>query len=375
MSKDKPQSPKSSQQQVQVSQSTGKEETQTIVIQMPAVRRRGFWGRIVFYLLLVSVIFNVWMYLEFADYFSETTPPYERFLSGEPSGKNKIAVLKFTGTIMPPYTERFLQSIERATDDEDVKGIVLTIDSPGGFVADSHQIYHRLKQLSKKKPMLVVMKRMAASGGYYIAMGAGPETTIYAEPTTWVGSIGVIIPRYNITGLAKKLEIKSEPIITGKFKDSLDPMREMRPDEIELWSKIIDESFQTFMDVIVENRPGIERKAKIAADQAGNLTAIEELATGQIFTSSQSRKNRLVDKIGFEDEAIADLINKLKDRGIEDIRVVTYRHPRKMIDFILGNIEAEKSEDRWNRWINAFVPQPMYYFSSIPVMPFPTMPN
>lgn len=366
---------KSSQKQVQVSTSSGKEETQTIVIQTPNISRRGFWGRIVFYLLLVSVISNFWMYLGYQEYFSETAPPYERFLSGEPAGTNKIAVLKFTGTIMPPFTERFLESIKRATEDDDVKGIVLSIDSPGGFVADSHQIYHRLKQLSANKPMLVVMKRLAASGGYYIAMGAGPETTIYAEPTTWAGSIGVIIPRYNLTGLAKKLEIKSEPLITGKFKDSLDPMREMRPDEIELWSKIMDESFQKFMDVIVENRPGIERKNKIPANQVTNLTAIEEIATGQIFTSSQSLKNRLVDKIGYEDEAIADLTNRLKEKGISDIRVVTYGHPMTIWDYIFGNIKVEKSEDRWNRWMNAFVPQPMYYFSSMPVMPFPSVSN
>ena len=81
--------------------------------------------------------------------------------------------------------------------------MLLRIDSPGGLVADSHQIYHALNELREavEMPVYVSMARIAASGGYYIAMGAGPDGKIFAEPTTWTGSIGVMIPHYDVTGL------------------------------------------------------------------------------------------------------------------------------------------------------------------------------
>ena len=86
-------------------------------------------------------------------------------------------------------SEQDKKAIERAAKDDNVKGMLLAVDSPGGLVADSHQIYHRLKKFAEKKPIYVQMKRMAASGGYYIAMGAGTKGRIFAEPTTWTGSI------------------------------------------------------------------------------------------------------------------------------------------------------------------------------------------
>src|SRR4029077_5357237 len=118
------------------------------------------------------------------------------------------------GTIMPPFTKRILQSIDHAKDDKHVKGVVLVVDSPGGLVSDSHQIYHRLKELGKTKPIFVSMKSLAASGGYYVSMGAGEEGRIFAEPTTWTGSIGVIMPRYEVVELAKKVGIDSKPLKT-----------------------------------------------------------------------------------------------------------------------------------------------------------------
>src|SRR5207248_4028218 len=106
--------------------------------------------------------------------------------------------------------------IKKAKEDANVKGVLLAVDSPGGTVTDSHKIYHQLKELSEKKPVFVSMGSLAASGGYFVAMGAGTQAKIYAEPTTWTGSIGVIIPHYEVTELAEKAGIKALPLKTGE---------------------------------------------------------------------------------------------------------------------------------------------------------------
>jgi len=257
---------------------------QTIVIQQTEPRRgvRTWIMRLLLIALFVSVLFNFGLMATYDEYYSDAGSPRERFHSGERDVKDKIAVLRMSGTIMPPFSSRMLKSIERVRKDDDVKGVVLVIDSPGGLVTDSHQIYHRLKQLSAEKPMVVSMKRMAASGGYYIAMGAGQDAKIYAEPTTWTGSIGVIIPRYNLTEFVQKYGIKSEPLATGPYKDSLNPFREMRPDEEKLWREILEDSFGKFIGVIAENRSELDEQQ------------VRDLATGQVYTSQQALDNKLI---------------------------------------------------------------------------------
>jgi protease-4 len=103
---------------------------------------------------------------------------------------------------MTPFSDRVIKTIKKVRDDKDVKGVLLAVDSPGGTVTNSHQIYHELKKLAEQKPVVVSMGSLAASGGYFVAMGAGPKGKIFAEPTTWTGSIGVIIPHYEVTEVA-----------------------------------------------------------------------------------------------------------------------------------------------------------------------------
>jgi protease-4 len=336
---------------------------QTIVIQQIESTRwaRVWFFRMMFLALGLSVLLNFGLLATYQEYSSDIGSPKEVFLSGDEDAQDKIAVLKVTGTIMPPFTGRILKSIERIRDDEAVKGVVLVIDSPGGLVTDSHQIYHRLKQLSETKPMVVAMKRMAASGGYYVAMGAGPEATIFAEPTTWTGSIGVIIPRYNLTDFAQKYGIKSEPLTTGPYKDSLNPFRDLRPDEKQLWKEILDESYGKFIGVIAENRSQL------------NEQGVRDLATGQIYTSNQALENKLVDVIGYEDDALKDLKQQLKKTlNIEKFRVVTYQFQLTIFDLFADYVRAQQPERTWQTVLDATVPRAMYFFSWAPVMPVNT---
>lgn len=339
---------------------------QTIIIQQQPPRNASKWIiRLLLAALLISIVVNFSMYGRFQSYFSDVNPPYEKFHSGEASAGDKIALLEMNGTIIPPFTERFIKMIKQARKDESVIAAILVIDSPGGAVADSHQIYHELQKLRKEKPMAVVMKRMAASGGYYIAMGAGPESTIYAEPTTWTGSIGVIVPRYNAKVLAEeKLGVKSDPIKTGKFKDSLNPFRDLSDEERKLWEELIADSFARFKQVIADNRPGLSLKAK--APNAPPEKTIDFYATGRIFNANQAKKAGLIDEIGYLEDAIEAMKKKI-DR--DKVRVVTYEYPLGLLGILTGAAKANDPNRHLESLRALAVPQPMYYCGGLPILP------
>jgi protease-4 len=321
----------------------------TIVIQQPGAGWRGW----LFWLLMVglglSLMFNLMQLVAFSDYAGGTTSPYEKYHSGELTSSSKIARIVVGVTIMPPYTDRLLASIKKAAEDDSVKGVLLVIDSPGGLVSDSHKIYHKLKLLSDKKPVYVAFQGIAASGGYYVAMGAGPKGRIYAEPTTWTGSIGVIIPHYNVSELATKVGVSSDSLKTGPFKDALNPLKEMTPDEKAVWEEILKDSFDRFIQVIDEGRSNL--------DEAG----IRKLATGQVFTAPQALQNGLVDAIGYEDEALTALQQAV---GLTDARVIEYEHPQTLSDILLGGSAQSRvtMPDPLTAILESSVPRAMYLF-------------
>src|SRR5262249_6094014 len=122
------------------------------------------------------------------------------------------------------------RQIDHVRDDDDVKAVVLRVDSPGGTITGSDFLYHHLKKLTRDKriPLVVSMGGIAASGGYYISMAVGEaENTIYAEPTTWTGSIGVIIPHYDVSALLEKWEIKDDSIASNPLKMMGSPTRRL----------------------------------------------------------------------------------------------------------------------------------------------------
>lgn len=324
----------------------------TIVIQQP---RTSSWLTWLLLLALgTSMFFNLGLFAVTllswgSGDASERTPPLERFHSGDSSASEKIAVVEISGTIMPPFTERLIDTLKYLEEDRDVKGVVLLIDSPGGLVADSHQIYHQLGLLRAKRPKLpvyVAMSRMAASGGYYVAMGAGPDAKIYAEPTTWTGSIGVIIPRYNVSKLATDFGVRAEPLTTGPFKDALSPFREMSDEERTVWQGILDDAFHRFQEVIVSGRKNL------SADD------VRALATGRIYTADQAMENGLIDEIGYLDDAVAALQSELK---LSSAHVVKYEYPLSLSEVLFGSAEAAKPVDPLGELLESGVPRAMYF--------------
>lgn len=317
------------------------------------IKGKSFWTKILVFVLVISLFMNFSMISQNQEYYSDALGPMEKYHSGDKDTDNKIAIVSVDGTIMPPFTERVIDSIRKAKKDSNVKGVILSIDSPGGIVADSHQIYHELKLLTELKPVHVIMKRTAASGGLYVAMGAGKEAKIFAEPTCWTGSIGVIIPHYDLSGLAEKIGINPDSLKTGEFKDSLNYFKKMSESEIKLWEEIIDDAFQRFLNLIAENRPDL------------NYEDVKKLATGQVYTANQAKENKLIDEIGFEEDAIDSLKEKLQ---LSKARIVHYDHIPSFMD-ILGSSEANAAHEQWKSIMESTVPRAMYYFSWLPVTP------
>jgi len=203
------------------------------------------------------------------------------------------------------------------------------------------------------KPIFVAMKRMAASGGMYVAMGAGEAGKIFAEETTWTGSIGVIIPRYDASQLAEKIGVKTDSLKTGEFKDSLDPLRALSERDRVLWTHILDDSLQRFVKIVADNRKGLD------------VDKVKELATGQLFTAEEAKANGLIDEIGDEDAAIDALKKQL---GLSKVRVVQYEFPLSLMSLLLGSAQAHDPEVRFRKLLEMSVPQAMYFCGSTPVL-------
>lgn len=328
----------------------------TVIIQQGGAAGWRSWAlRLVLLALGVSILMNLGLIAANYQYLGLNEGPEERFYKGDLAAEDKIAVIDVSGTIMPPYTERWIKQIDKAGKDKHVKGVLLVVDSPGGLVADSHQMYHRLKKLSGElnKPIYVQMKRLAASGGYYISMGGGPQAKIYAEETTWTGSIGVIMPRYDVSQLADKVGVKSEPLTTGEFKDTLNPFKPMTESEKDLWKNILNQSYEKFTSIIDENRDTLD------------LEQVKKLATGQIFTAKDAQENGLIDAIGYEDDSLDALKQNL---SLGSVRIVKYHSPLTLVDVILGNSKSNAGAS-WQAFLEASVPRAYYFCSWLPPLP------
>jgi protease-4 len=208
----------------------------------------------------------------------------------------------FGGSVITPESVR--TELERARNDDSVKAIVLQIDSPGGSVAASQEIVNQLELV--KKPIVVSMSDLAASGGYYISAGADK---IVALPGTLTGSIGVISEMPNIKGLFDKLGIGMQVFIAGKHKDMYAGLRELTPEEEVIMQNITDQLYNQFVQVVAKGRGLSEDK-------------VRALATGQLYTGIQAKELGLVDELGGLNTAI-DLAASLA--GISKPEVEYYK--------------------------------------------------
>lgn len=255
----------------------------------------------------------------------------ERVVEGE--GEAKIVQLFVDGVISesPGFgssfsSPEFLEQLDQALEDDDVKGVVIRVNSPGGEVVASDEIHNKILAFKEKgKKVVVSMGAMAASGGYYIS---APADYIFANPATLTGSLGVIFSLPNYEKLADWAGYKQTVIKSGAFKDIGSPLREMTPEEQAVFARLVDESYQRFVDVIANGR-------KIPREQ------VLKIADGRIYSGEQAKELKLIDEFGSLEDATRYII---KASGLEDARIVRYEIPESLTSMLLGDMSAETGQ-------------------------------
>ncbi|MDO9288769.1 MAG: signal peptide peptidase SppA [Thermodesulfovibrionales bacterium] len=236
----------------------------------------------------------------------------------------KVAVVRIEGPIMD--SKNSVDEIKDYVKDPSVKAIVLRVDSPGGAVAPSQEIYEEVKKATLKKKVIVSMGSVAASGGYYIS---APANRIIANPGTLTGSIGVIMEIPNLEGLLNKIGVKTEVIKSGKHKDMASAFRSMGKEERAILQNVLDDVHEQFIKAVSEGR-------KMSFDD------VKELADGRIFTGRQALGIGLVDELGSLEDAI-NVAAKLA--GIKgEPEVVSKKESFSIIDILRGKFPKELSD-------------------------------
>ena len=257
-------------------------------------------------------------------------PLQETQVSG--SGKAKVLLIEVSGVInsqegeglvpTPGLLAHFKEELTRASKDEDIKAVVVRINSPGGTVTASDIMHHELKafKASRKIPVIASIMDVGASGGYYIAAATD---AVFAHPSTVTGSIGVIMLTVNARGLLEKVGLEANAVTSGPRKDMGSPFRPMTPEERAIFQGLIDSMYQRFLTVVQEGRPSL------------SMEQIRKLADGRVYTGDQAKAAGLVDEIGYLEDAVEAAKKKA---GITEARVVMYRRPGEYSNNIYSKV-------------------------------------
>jgi protease-4 len=212
----------------------------------------------------------------------------------------------------------FSKLLRQAGSDSMIKGVVVRIDSPGGEVTASDDIWREMNLLSKKKPLVISMSDVAASGGYYMAMTGDP---IVAYPQTETGSIGVVFGKPDLHGLYDKVGVTKDAVERGKHAGIDSDYTSLTPDERELLRQGIDESYHDFI-------------SKVAAARHRSYSEIEPVAEGRVWLGSQAKEHGLVDQLGGLDAAIAMVKARANIPASENVGVVEYPARQSIFDML-----------------------------------------
>jgi protease-4 len=209
----------------------------------------------------------------------------------------KIGVIEIEGAITD--MKEAMEDVVKFKEDDSIKGVILRINSPGGAVGPTQEIYSEIKKLKQSKKVYVSMGSVCASGGYYLAV-TGEK--VYASPSTITGSIGVIMEQAVIEDLMKKIGIEANTIKSGPLKDTGTPFRKMRDDERKYLQGIIDSIYEQFVNDVAEGR-------KMPIDK------VKQLADGRIYTGLQAKETGLIDSIGTFYDVVDDMQKELGIHG------------------------------------------------------------
>ncbi len=265
-----------------------------------------------FILLLIAEI--VFIAAFFINYFDIQTP-----FSGE-TGKEKIALLRIDKPITGPYVEHLIDAVDDIRKDKHYRALLVTLSSPGGSPAASQEFAEYLKDLNKSMPVTMYVDEMAASGAYYIASAIKP---IYANKNAIVGSIGVIMPHYNASGLAEKLGIKEDTITAGKFKQPFSFLKEMSEENRRyIENALLKPAYRNFLEDVAANRG-------IAPEK------MAPFAEGKVYVASMPEiRGVLVDETTNLFRLKAQLKKTYKDA--EFVAVATQKKPRDFLHLLFS---------------------------------------
>ncbi len=235
-------------------------------------------------------------------------------MSGEygfPAG-DKVAVLKVEDVILDD--QEYLESLSKIKEDKQVKAVVVRIDSPGGAVGPSQEIYSELRKLNKDMPVIASIGSVGASGGYYIACAA---RKIFANPGAITGSIGVVAEFASYEKLLEWAKVDVEVIKSGKYKDVGSPFREMTDEDREYMQGLMNSVYSQFKSAVAESRNL-------------DMAEVDKIADGKVFTGEQAKQLKLIDETGTINDAI-DLAAKMA--GIKGQPNIVY-YPKKKSQFL-----------------------------------------
>ncbi len=298
---------------------------------MAANRKLGCLSIFLFVALCVSVLINLALATSAFRRFQgmggdvEYRPRFQEMIveHGARGSRSKIAVITLRGLISTgvggnvgdSMVDDLRWELEQARDDDDVRAVVFEVDSPGGEVTASDMIYHAVVQTRARKPVIVYMESLAASGGYYVSCGG---KYLMANETSITGSIGVIIQTLNYEQLFNKIGLASVVFKSGKFKDMLNGARPITPEERDYVQGFVMKTYEQFLGVVAKER-------NVPADVLRN-----GIADGRILSGRDALENKLIDGLGQIEDAFA----KAKELGqAPDAKIVKYGPP-----FSLGRV-------------------------------------
>jgi protease IV len=280
---------------------------------------------------------------------------------GLPFGE-AVAVVRVEGVIVPgeapppnpfvggisgnAHSQTIVDQLKRANEEENIKAVILLVDSPGGSVFASDEIYLQVKAMNK--PTIAAMGSLAASGGYYVSAATDE---IWASPHTLTCSIGVISQFINLEGFAEEYGITAVTVKSGQFKDTGNPFREFTEADRLLWQALIDEAYSAFVKVVAEGRHMTEEQVRAIAD-------------GRICSGLQAQQMNLVDKLGYL-PAVIDRAAELG--GIEgEPRLVEYSQEAGLFEALSATMSRPTPVDELKQILHFNAGSPLMYLYTGP---------
>ena len=279
-------------------------------------------------------------------------------VSGE-IGQPKVAMIPLQGILMSygvsaDPAQVLKAMLSKAESDPAVEGLILLVDSPGGGITTCDIMHKAITDYAVEtgEPIVVLMRNMAASGGYYVSC---PADYIIAHPTTITGSIGVLMPMYDFSALMRFLRISNRTVKSGEFKDMgsmfAEKSAQQRDREREVLEGIVNEMHERFVKIVADGR-GMD------------IEVARKLSDGRIYTAQQAKENGLIDETGYEEDAIAKVAQMI---GAPEAHVVRYFRVRSFTERVLGSAREPGMAEQLERVLGIHGGAPLMYLWTPPV--------